>query len=151
MSYSQQYDELFREKPLNIRKVVPKPSKEAQAREPGSGRVLLSDVATTSKRPLWFGREWNTTDFTYTAFIGGMHLVAALAPFTFSWSMVGLFLASYFVTGCLGITLSYHRQLSHKSFQTPKWVEYILAYCGVLAVQVGASCFLCGLGACLCA
>lgn len=37
---------------------------------------------------------------------------------------------------CLGITLSFHRQLSHKSFQTPKWLEYALAYCGVLAVQV---------------
>ena len=38
--------------------------------------------------------------------------------------------------GCLGITLSYHRQLSHKSFQCPKWLEYVFAYCGVLAVQV---------------
>jgi fatty-acid desaturase len=37
--------------------------------------------------------------------------------------------------GCLGITLSFHRQLSHRSFATPKWVEYALAYCGVLAVQ----------------
>ena len=39
------------------------------------------------------------------------------------------------VTGCLGITLSFHRQLSHRSFKTPKWLEYALAYCGVLAVQ----------------
>ena len=38
-------------------------------------------------------------------------------------------------TGCLGITLSYHRQLSHRSFATPKWLEYALAYCGVLAAQ----------------
>ncbi len=37
--------------------------------------------------------------------------------------------------GCLGITLSFHRQLSHRSFATPKWLEYALAYCGVLAVQ----------------
>lgn len=49
---------------------------------------------------------------------------------------MGLFFASYFVTGCLGITLSFHRQLSHRAFATPKWVEYALAYCGVLAVQV---------------
>ena len=39
------------------------------------------------------------------------------------------------LAGCLGITLSFHRQLSHRSFQTPKWLEYALAYCGVLAVQ----------------
>lgn len=41
----------------------------------------------------------------------------------------------YFITGCLGITLSYHRQLSHRSFTTPKWLEYVFAYCGVMAVQ----------------
>lgn len=36
----------------------------------------------------------------------------------------------------MGITLSFHRQISHRSFSTPKWLEYALAYCGVLAVQV---------------
>ncbi|PNH05341.1 Palmitoyl-monogalactosyldiacylglycerol delta-7 desaturase, chloroplastic [Tetrabaena socialis] len=134
MSYSQQYDELFSNKPLNIKKVVPKPSKEAQAAEPGAGQVFMSDVHTIGKRSL-VDRPWNVTDMYYTAFIGGMHLLALAAPLTFSWNMVALFLGSYFVTGCLGITLSYHRQLSHKSFSTPKWLEYILAYCGVLAVQ----------------
>ena len=39
------------------------------------------------------------------------------------------------ITGMLGITLSYHRQLAHKAFQTPKWLEYALAYCGVMAMQ----------------
>lgn len=43
--------------------------------------------------------------------------------------------AQYFITGCLGITLSYHRMLSHKSFTAPKWLEYTLAYCGVLSVE----------------
>ncbi|KXZ49956.1 hypothetical protein GPECTOR_18g114 [Gonium pectorale] len=134
MSYSEQYDEIMRNKPLNTKKVVPKPSKDAQSSIPGAGKVLLSDVRTVGKRKL-FGREWNTTDLYYTGFIGGMHLLALAAPFTFSWEMVGLFLGSYFVTGCLGITLSYHRMLSHKSFTCPKWLEYALAYCGVLAVQ----------------
>ena len=41
----------------------------------------------------------------------------------------------YFLTGCIGITFSFHRQLSHKSFVTPKWLEYAAVYCGVLAVQ----------------
>ncbi|GIM04138.1 hypothetical protein Vretimale_8750 [Volvox reticuliferus] len=134
MSYSDQYDELFCHKPLNTKKVVPKPSKEAQADQPGAGHVPFSDVYTVPKRT-FFGRSWNATDLYYTAFIGGVHLLALAAPFTFSWDMVALFLGSYFVTGCLGITLSYHRQLSHKSFATPKWLEYVLAYCGVLAVQ----------------
>lgn len=74
-------------------------------------------------------------DLLYTAFIGGMHILALFAPFTFSWTNLALFAGMYFITGCLGITLTYHRLLSHKSFAVPKWLEYILAYCGVLAVQ----------------
>ncbi|XP_013639747.1 PREDICTED: probable lipid desaturase ADS3.2, chloroplastic [Brassica oleracea var. oleracea] len=34
------------------------------------------------------------------------------------------------------ITLSYHRNLSHRSFDLPKWLEYLFAYGGVLAFQV---------------
>jgi len=134
LSYSKQYDELYK-KPLNIKQAIPKPDPQAQAQEPGTHSILLSDVHALPKRPLLFGREWNVTDFSYLAFLGGMHILAAFAPFTFSWPMVWLFLGSYFVSGCLGITLSYHRQLSHRSFQTPKWLEYVLAYCGVLAAQ----------------
>ncbi|KAG2486827.1 hypothetical protein HYH03_014510 [Edaphochlamys debaryana] len=135
MSYSKQYDLLYNNKPLNIKKVVAKPSKTAQAQEPGAGHVPNSDVYTIPKRPSLFGRPWNQTDATFVAFIGAMHVLALAAPFTYSPQMVVLFLAGYFVTGCLGITLSYHRMLSHKSFQAPKWLEYILAYCGVLAVE----------------
>lgn len=132
MSYSKQYDELYKQ-PLNPKLPIDKPSKEAQAREPNGHTVLLSDVVAIPKGPQ--NRKWNATDIQYTLFLGGMHALALLAPFTFSWPMVYLFLGSYFVSGCLGITLSYHRQLSHRSFQTPKWLEYALAYCGVLAVQ----------------
>ncbi len=135
VSYSQQYDELYTQSPLPIKQPVPKPSKQAQAQEPGAKKVLLSDVHATQKRPLFLNRTWNSVDITYIAVMVAVHGLALLAPFTFSWGNVALFFGSYFVTGCLGITLSFHRQLSHKSFQTPKWLEYLLAYCGVLAVQ----------------
>ena len=49
---------------------------------------------------------------------------------------LGAMLIGWVITGMLGITLSYHRQLSHKAFATPKWLEYTLAYCGVMAMQV---------------
>jgi len=134
LSYSQQYDLLYTALPLNPKQVLPKPDHTKQQHEPGAKKVFLSDVHGVCKREP-FKREWNKTDYTYAGFLGGMHLLALAAPFTFSWPMVYLFLGSYFVSGCLGITLSYHRQLAHRSFQTPKWLEYILAYCGVLAVQ----------------
>ena len=134
LSYSQQYQQLF-QKPLDTKKIVPKPSKEAQKLEPDGRKVLLSDVYATPKTNLFKNRSWAATDKQYIGFMLFIHGLCLAAPFTFSWPMVGLFLVSYFITGCLGITLSYHRQLSHRSFATPKWLEYALAYCGVLAIQ----------------
>lgn len=134
LSYSQQYQQLF-QKPLDTKKIVPKPSKEAQKLEPDGRKVLLSDVYATQKTNLFKNRSWAATDKQYIGFMVFIHGLCLAAPFTFSWPMVGLFFVSYFITGCLGITLSYHRQLSHRSFATPKWLEYALAYCGVLAIQ----------------
>jgi stearoyl-CoA desaturase (delta-9 desaturase) len=72
----------------------------------------------------------------YGAFIGFMHALCLLAPFTFSWNAFAVFAGLYVITGMLGITLSFHRNLSHKSFKLPKWLEYTFAYCGVQALQV---------------
>lgn len=55
-----------------------------------------------------------------------------LAPFTFSWSALVVCLALYLVTG-FGVTMGYHGLLTHRSFQTPKLVEYILTVLGTLA------------------
>jgi stearoyl-CoA desaturase (delta-9 desaturase) len=68
--------------------------------------------------------------------IGGIHLGALLAPFYFTWSGLVVFLVLYVVTG-LGITLGYHRLLTHRSFHTNRFVEYLLTLCGVLANEGG--------------
>ena len=60
--------------------------------------------------------------------------MALAAPFTYSPLGLKLCLGSYFVS-LLGITLSYHRQLTHRSFETDKWVERSFAFLAVLAVQ----------------
>ena len=69
--------------------------------------------------------------------IGLLHVGCFLAPLTFSWS--GLFVALFLVwaTACLGITLCYHRLLTHRSFESPKWVEYFLTVLGCLNWQGG--------------
>ncbi|KAL6140178.1 hypothetical protein ACLB2K_058479 [Fragaria x ananassa] len=59
---------------------------------------------------------------------------ALLGPFYFNWSAFWLAVALYFVTG-VGMTLSYHRNLSHRSFKLPRWLEYSFAYCAVLSLQ----------------
>ncbi|BFG36578.1 hypothetical protein CerSpe_228520 [Prunus speciosa] len=82
----------------------------------------------------FLGREWNFVDIGSIVFLSTLHVLVLLAPFHFNWRAFWLAVALYYLTG-LGVTLSYHRQLSHRSFKLPKWLEYFFAYCGVLSVQ----------------
>ncbi|MCC6795550.1 MAG: fatty acid desaturase [Candidatus Hydrogenedentes bacterium] len=66
-----------------------------------------------------------------------IHALALLAPFTFSWSGFFLCLVLVWVTGGLGITLCYHRLLTHRSYRTFKPIEYLLTLFGCLALQGG--------------
>ncbi|MCS6793811.1 MAG: fatty acid desaturase [Oscillatoriaceae bacterium SKW80] len=72
-------------------------------------------------------------------FMVAVHLLALLAllPSNFSWAAVGLAVFLHWVTGGLGITLGFHRLVTHRSFQTPKWLEYFLIFCGSLTCQGG--------------
>jgi fatty-acid desaturase len=64
-----------------------------------------------------------------------VHGAALAAPFTFSWQGLIAFVIMTFATGCLGITLCYHRLLSHRSFKVKKWVKYFLMLCGTLTLE----------------
>jgi stearoyl-CoA desaturase (delta-9 desaturase) len=44
-------------------------------------------------------------------------------------------LAGMYLATALGITVGFHRLLTHRSFQTPKWLEYLFAVLGSMAVQ----------------
>jgi stearoyl-CoA desaturase (delta-9 desaturase) len=50
------------------------------------------------------------------------------------WSDIVVMLTMYLLTA-LGITIGYHRLLTHRSFITPKWLEYTFAALGSMAVQ----------------
>ena len=89
-------------------------------------------TSNTAVAPISSGRiKWDIA-----AGIAIIHLGALLAFFHFSWSAFWTFIALQLVTG-IGITLCYHRLLTHRSFQVPKWLEYVLTLCGVLALQGG--------------
>ena len=75
-----------------------------------------------------------------TIFIIGMiHLLALMAFDLKYFSVSGLVLGivMYFVAGMVGVTVSYHRLLTHRSFQTYKPVEYFLTFCACQALQSG--------------
>lgn len=78
--------------------------------------------------------------FLYVAVIGLVHLLSllTLVPWFFSWTGVVSLVVSYFLFGILGITVGFHRLLSHRSFECPKWFEYFLALLGTCCLQESA-------------
>ena len=67
----------------------------------------------------------------------GVHLIALAAPWFFSWSALGVAVFLHWLTGSIGICLAYHRILTHRSLEVPKWLERILVTIGALALQGG--------------
>ena len=51
-------------------------------------------------------------------------------PYSYWWFLTSL--GMYFVTGCLGITVTYHRYLVHKSWPAPVWFQRLGSLCGAL-------------------
>ena len=79
-------------------------------------------------------RRWEVIGFMAT-----IHLLAVLAllpPFRSATALATL-VVLYWVTGCLGVTIGYHRLLAHRSFRVPRWLERLLAVCGTLSCQHG--------------
>ncbi len=75
-----------------------------------------------------------------TIWIGAFHLLALLAfvPAFFSWQALVVCLFMHWLLGGVGICLTYHRLLTHRSFVTrPKAFEYFLVMIGCAASEGG--------------
>jgi len=68
-----------------------------------------------------------------------LHLGALLAvfPFAFSWSAVFLMLFMHWLTASIGICLGFHRYLTHRGMDLPKWLAYTVVFIGSLACENG--------------
>lgn len=77
--------------------------------------------------------------FKYPEFavILALHLIALAAPFTFTWSGLTVFIVLALLTGGIGVTLSYHRLLTHRSFKAHPIVSFTSTYLACLALQGG--------------
>jgi len=62
--------------------------------------------------------------------------LGAFVPAFFSWNAV-LVAGILHITGGLGVTLGFHRLLTHRSLRVPRFVEYFLAILGATAMQGG--------------
>ncbi len=67
-------------------------------------------------------------------FIAFLAAIALLWNQYVGWHDLAVLALMYVITG-LGITVGYHRMLTHRSFQTYKPLEYLWAFLGSMAVQ----------------
>src|SRR5512133_4111804 len=67
-------------------------------------------------------------------FIAFLAAIALLWNEYVGWHDLAVLALMYVITG-LGITVGYHRMLTHRSFQTYKPLEYMWAFLGSMAVQ----------------
>ncbi len=86
-------------------------------------------------RPVDMNARWGTAVFM--AIIHGLTIFTLLQTKFWSWQGFTAFVILYWVTACLGVTLGYHRLLSHRSFAVPRWLERFFATCGALSCQHG--------------
>jgi fatty-acid desaturase len=77
--------------------------------------------------------NWNTAGFMIA-----FHFFALAALFMFNWNAFLITLLLLWISGSLGIGMGFHRLLTHRSYKTPRVIEYFLTVCGTLALEGGA-------------
>lgn len=72
----------------------------------------------------------------YTVTIAAVHVLGLLAcvPYFFSWTGLAVCLVGIHVFG-QGITIGYHRLITHRSFKTKKWIEHTFAILGICSME----------------
>ena len=67
-------------------------------------------------------------------FLGTLLAIWLLWQRIVHWSDLTLFATMYFIAG-FGETVGFHRMLTHRSFQAPPVVKFVLLVCGTMAIQ----------------
>lgn len=83
-------------------------------------KELILKITAAHSKDIFFMQLFSTVCLVYALFAGYS---------SFHW-LVSFFI--YFCTGCLGVTVTFHRYLSHKSYSMPKFFEYTFSLFGAL-------------------
>ena len=65
------------------------------------------------------------------------HIGAVAALFFFSWQRLAVSAVLYVLAINVGIGMCYHRLLTHRGYQVPKWLEYVMTVCATLSLEGG--------------
>ena len=74
---------------------------------------------------------------TRVAFFIALHLGVLAVFWQTTWGAIGIAALLHLICGGFGICVGYHRLLTHRSFKTPKFMEYAMATAGSLSMQGG--------------
>ncbi|MFQ6552028.1 acyl-CoA desaturase [Aestuariibius insulae] len=93
---------------------------------------VLSDSSTDAMTGT---TRWDISKslWLFAMILGGLAAIT-LTP---SWGGFLVFLGTTAITICAGHSVGMHRLLIHRSFQTPKWLEYLLVWLGTLVGMAG--------------
>ncbi len=109
------------------------------------GELLQPVVAATGrysfKRRPWRVRSMfdhnSRLNWVTVGALALFHAGALAAFFLFTWQALWIALALLWISGGWGIGMGYHRLLTHRGYETPRWLEVTLTLCGTLALQGG--------------
>ncbi len=105
---------------------------ETSERQTAKQRQLLQGTSGTFRLKDQFPHG---IDWWITGWMTIMH-VGAIAAFWFiSWQAMVAFFVLHYVTACWGITLGYHRLLTHGSMVVSRPVRYFFSICGMLSAE----------------
>jgi sn-1 stearoyl-lipid 9-desaturase len=97
--------------------------------------AVHSIVETPGASPVEGNVKWDTA---HSLWNGAMMLATLiLGPMTFRWSAFAVFIL---LTGgflLLGHSVGFHRRLIHGSFKAPRWLDYLLMWCGTAVGMSG--------------
>jgi len=83
----------------------------------------------------WNGKRFDWVNVGYFVWL---HAMALFAPWTFTWAGLWALLFLWWLSGSIGIGVTYHRLLTHRGYQVRKPVEYLGTLCGMIASAGGA-------------
>jgi stearoyl-CoA desaturase (delta-9 desaturase) len=85
------------------------------------------------ERKNWF-EQIGLTFFLVVPFLALIAAVPVLWGWGLTWSDIVIAVAFYCISG-LGVTVGFHRYLTHRSFKAKRWLRVLLAICGSLALE----------------
>ncbi|HLI29563.1 MAG TPA: fatty acid desaturase [Terriglobia bacterium] len=96
--------------------------------------IVSGDQASTGFEDI---SECKRLNWPITIVMTFLHLAALAALFAFTWRALGAAIFLYWMATGLGISLGYHRLLTHRSYKVPLLLEYFFAVCGALTLEGG--------------